>query len=478
MVRVGVLFLPGLAAGLWSCTALLGVDPDGYSRRNETTTAPAEQTAPEGATQPLAPNEPAATPCEVPWTLGQCAGRSVLEIEADAPRTRSLSLARVEAPVTGAETLGIAYNVQPAGGLDELRVVTFEPASALRRETLRDAVPLGRSTAIVGQPAGHFDLLYSREIKLGSGSTDTRFRMYGRRVLPPLTLTDEDARPRTTAMTAADIVPFPEAGQTPFFTLEPAPPPEAEYHAGTVIMSVEPRSPTPDDPRSWVEKWTTGSWWSPLGTPEIATATGPGIALLVLQEPSGAAQMTAKYIFRESLEGRAAPKWNDTKYTLEAGDAASRTGVSPSAVISGDRRYVAYFAHVVGNVMELRLTAFRGTGDDKRTVTIEKNIPVGLAAATHRELSRVALAEDSLGYLHLAAMLTRDGKGSELVYLRQTGALDAYQFAREVIDRDVFGYGDPEGHGFVQIAIGAKNRPHIVYRTGARKRVMYATASL
>lgn len=235
-----------------------------------------------------------------------------------------------------------------------------------------------------------------------------------------------------------------------------------------------------------VRQKVAGGSFTPL--PDISTsllphlAPGTGAASLVIG-PSDQLHLVYHFCNLTASEppSRSTPRyhllagtgWSDHK-TVDNQTVDGLSGFSPRLVLSGNRKYAAYFFHKAGQVgvptADLRLATWVLDADLPSVEILDQGIP---SEDPMYPAYRVAMAVDKFGLIHLAIIRPSPGNIGTLEYRRQMrDASGNVKWLSDIVDDNVLA---GNANGRVDMIVDDKARPHIAYLSGVDLKVRYAT---
>lgn len=229
-----------------------------------------------------------------------------------------------------------------------------------------------------------------------------------------------------------------------------------------------------------------GGSFTPL--PDISTsllphlAPGTGAASLVIG-PSDQLHLAYHFCYVSASEPPsvstpryhmlAGTGWSDHK-TIDNQTIEGLAGFSPRLVLSGNRKYAAYFFRKAGQAgvptADLRLATWVLDADLPSVEILDQGIP---AEDAMDPAYRVAMAVDKFGLIHLAILRPSPGKVGTLEYRRQVrDSSGNVKWLSDIVDDNVLA---SQANGRVDMVVDDKARPHIAYISGVDLKVRYAT---
>ncbi len=235
-----------------------------------------------------------------------------------------------------------------------------------------------------------------------------------------------------------------------------------------------------------VRQKVAGGSFTPL--PDISTsllphlAPGTGAASLVIG-PSDQLHLAYHFCYVSASEPPsvstpryhilAGNSWSDHK-TIDNQTIEGLAGFSPRLVLSGNRKYAAYYFRKGGQAgvptADLRLATWVLDSDLPSIEILDQGIP---SEDAMYPAYRVAMAVDKFGLIHLAIIRPFASSGGTLEYRRQArDGSGNVKWLSDIVDDNVLAGQDT---GRVDMLVDDKARPHIAYISGVDRKVRYAT---
>ncbi len=160
--------------------------------------------------------------------------------------------------------------------------------------------------------------------------------------------------------------------------------------------------------------------------------------------------------------------WTDPK-TLENIGFTGYAGFSMALGVTGQTRHAAYYVIPSAGIgADLHLARWVSASDMPTVEILAQQVP------THTSpRSRVAMATDSWGLLHLAIVQPLENGTGYLEYRRQRRVAGQVTWVFDIVDDNVLAAGSEAA--LVDIALDKDGRPHIAYYRAADLAVCYAT---
>jgi hypothetical protein len=204
----------------------------------------------------------------------------------------------------------------------------------------------------------------------------------------------------------------------------------------------------------------------PAGAPELAlTRSANGFHAAVQEDATGTIRDVAH-------RARTGSTWSAADSVDDGGTvtAGGSVGIAPN----GAGLAVVYYRRTSDTVGDLVVANLSATGTRTGETVLEKDVLIGVAAATYLEAARVAIVGRSKGGAVIAAAFARDAMTSELrVYRADAAAPGGWR--SELLDSNVFGpRGGGDAHALVDVTSDPSGHIHVAWRTGTTKAVTYA----
>lgn len=204
----------------------------------------------------------------------------------------------------------------------------------------------------------------------------------------------------------------------------------------------------------------------PAGAPEVAVTRLVGSFHAAFQKPTTA---TILGVDRRTRTGGA---WSAASEVDDGGTVTA--GGSVGIASNGADLMVAYYRRTSDTVGDLVVKTLDAAGTSKGEAVLERDVLIGMAAATYLEAARLAMVTTPKGAV-IAAAFARDALTSELRVYRADATAPG-GFRSLVLDTNVFGpKGGLDAHPLVDIAADAAGRVHVAWRSGSgAKNLTYA----
>ena len=165
--------------------------------------------------------------------------------------------------------------------------------------------------------------------------------------------------------------------------------------------------------------------------------------------------------------------WSDPK-TIDNHAVDGLSGFSPRLVLSGNRKYAAYYFHKAGQAgvptADLRLATWVLDADMPTVEILDQGIP---SEDPMYPAYRVAMAIDKFGLIDLAILRPAPANGGTLEYRRQArDGSGNVKWLSDIVDDNVLA---GQANGRVDMVVDDTARPHIAYVSGVDLKIRYAT---